>query len=173
MNHAVAVFACAAFACLGLTALPVAASPAADAPAAGPAPVAADGAPVPRPPLSERVRGREEARVAFANSVRTFRVEREDGTDVLYLQDNRRNWLRGELSCFGIGDPRDAFGLRTLDHSPGIDRFSRLRLVGFSRHDGADCRLRSLVRLTAEEALEAGLVRPARPAAPAAAPSAS
>jgi hypothetical protein len=86
-------------------------------------------------------------------------VEREDGDDVLYVEANAREWYRAELSCFGFADARDAHALVPHDRGFGLDRSSRVKLIGLGRHSSNDCHLRSLVKLTPDEAVVRKLVR--------------
>ena len=121
-----------------------------------------------------RFAGRPQARIAFARDVRNFQVKRDGYDDILYLETSRDRWFRAEINCIGINDPRDAHGLLPIDHSSGLDRFSRIALVGFGRQSNT-CQLTDLVELTPEEALEFRLLRrrsvPAASVAPKAAPA--
>ncbi len=80
-----------------------------------------------------------EARIPFV-SFRTIRTFRAVGDDVLYIQDQRRNWYRAALYGPCINLPRalrigvDTRYGDTLDNSAAI-------IV-----DGESCRIRSLVR---------------------------
>ena len=113
---------------------------------------------------TERFAGRPRARIAFAQEVRNFEIKRDGSDDILYLETRRDRWFRSELSCFGIGDPRDAQGLYPLDSTWGFDNFSRIALVSFG-HRTTECRLHNLVELTPAEATEFQLIRPRRDAA--------
>ncbi len=112
---------------------------------------------------AERFADRPQARIAFSQQVRNFQIKRDGNDDVLYLETNRDRWFRSEISCFGINDPRDAYGLVSLDHTSGFDRFSRIGLVDFGRRT-TECRLNGLVQLTPEEAVQLELVKPRRTA---------
>lgn len=131
----------------GLAALG-AADPPASATAVAPAPAAA------------AFEGREQARIPFVRSIRGFRGEREGGDDVLYLEARLNTWYRAEVSCFGIGDIRNAHALLPVDRGFGVDRFSRIAFFEFGDHDANECRVDSLVQLTREEAEARDLVRP-------------
>lgn len=127
---------------------------------------------------AERFEGRPEARISFPSSIRGFRVEREDGDDILYVEGPGRTWYRGELVCFGLRDPDFAFGMVPITNGGSFDRFSRVVFTGIGRHDRTQCRLHSLIELTQSEAVELGLRRAPRasetpPAAPASQPSAN
>jgi hypothetical protein len=118
--------------------------------------------------LSQRLEGRDEARIPFSRSIRTFEVKREQGDDILYIQDLRREWYRGEIFCTGAADPRHAIAIAPIDHSDSFDRFSRILLLSPGERDRNRCTLRSFVKLTADEAIEAGVARAPRQTAEAA-----
>ncbi len=151
---------------LALAVLSGAAALADPAPAAPAAPQAQTNA--------ERFEGRPEARISFPSSIRGFRVEREDGDDILYVEGPGRQWYRGELICFGIRDAEFAFGMVPITNGGSFDRFSRVVFTGVGGHDRTHCRLQSLIQLTQDEAVELGLRRaPREPAAAATPPSAN
>jgi len=81
----------------------------------------------------------EEARIPFAgrSTIRTFRPV---GNDVVYLQDNRRNWYRATLSgpCFNL-DRSLRIGVDTR-YGSTLDNTSSF-IVG-----GERCPIHSLVR---------------------------
>lgn len=111
---------------------------------------------------AERFAGREQARIAFESSIRSWRFEREGNDDILYVEGPRNNWYRAELACFGLSSDADfAVGLIPITHGGGFDRFSSVRFVdgGFGRHGGTNCRLLSLIQLTEDEAFEFELRR--------------
>ena len=126
---------------------------------------------------AQRFEGRPEARISFPSSIRGFRVEREDGDDILYVEGPGRTWYRGELVCFGLRDPDFAYGMVPITNGGSFDRFSRVVFTGIGGHDRTQCRLHSLIQLTQAEAVELGLRRAPRDAAtpaggtPASAPS--
>lgn len=127
---------------------------------------------------AERFEGRPEARISFPSSIRGFRVEREDGDDILYVEGPGRKWYRGELVCFGLRDPDFAYGMVPITNGGSFDRFSRVVFTGIGSHDRTQCRLHSLIELTQSEAVELGLRRAPREtdapqAAPASPPSAN
>lgn len=111
---------------------------------------------------AERFAGRPEARIAFPSSIRGFRVEREDGDDILYVEGPGRQWYRGELVCFGLRDPDFAYGMVPITNGGSFDRFSRVVFTGIGSHDRTHCRLHSLIQLTQAEAVELGLRRAPR-----------
>jgi hypothetical protein len=119
---------------------------------------------------TDRFAGRSHTRIPFTQNVRNFQVKRENSEDILYLETSRDRWFRGEISCFGIDDPRDAQALIPIDRTSGFDRFSRIALVSFG-HRTTECRLDGLVALTPEEAVELKLFRPRRAAAAATTPA--
>lgn len=121
----------------------------------------AAGTPIAPISASERFANRREARIPFARDVRNFQVKREDNDDIIYLETRRDTWFRSEITCMGIGDPRDAHGLVPHPSEMGIDSFSRITLVSFgSGH--TQCSLNSLIALTPQEAVELKLVRAAK-----------
>lgn len=121
---------------------------------------------------AERFEGRPEARISFPSSIRGFRVEREDGDDILYVEGPGRQWYRGELVCFGLRDPDFAYGMVPITNGGSFDRFSRVVFTGIGSHDRTQCRLHSLIELTQSEAVELGLRRaPRETGTPAAAPA--
>lgn len=106
---------------------------------------------------------RKNERVLLTRSIRNFDVRREDGSDrVVYLETGRNAWLRGEMSCFGAGDPRDAHAIDIKDHTGGLDVNSTLVFRQFAAQS-SECRLNNLVALTQEEALERKLIRAPKP----------
>lgn len=106
---------------------------------------------------------RPNARVMMSRSIRNFDVRREDGSDrIIYLEAARNNWLRGELLCRGIGDPRDAHSLEIGDHTTGLSVNSTLIFRALS-HETSVCTLASLVAITPEEAMERKLIRAPKP----------
>jgi hypothetical protein len=128
-------------------------------------PPATNAGPIPNAPVvaENRFAGRPEARIAFARDVRNFQVKREGYDDILFLETRRDTWYRSEIRCTGIADPRDAQALAPIGPTSGIDRFSRVALIGFhSSH--SQCFLNSLIELTPQEAIEFRLVRPKRAA---------
>jgi hypothetical protein len=131
------------------------------------APASAQQAPA-TPTLSQRLEGRDEARIPFSRSIRTFEVKREQGDDILYIQDQRREWYRGEIQCSGVDDPRHAIAIAPIDHSGSFSRFSRIILLAPGEREHNRCNLRSFVKLTADEAIEAGVLRAPRQTAEAA-----
>jgi hypothetical protein len=80
----------------------------------------------------------EQARIPFAGlRIRNFRA---DGQDVVYIEDQRRNWYRAELfgPCSGLPFA-NAIGIDTRGTS-SFDRFSAIVVRG------ERCQLKSLTR---------------------------
>lgn len=114
-------------------------------------------------PIGERVANRSEARIPSTRSIASFRAEREDGTDVLYVETRPRRWYRGEMQCFGMGDVRHALGFAPLDRGFGLERMGRVAFFETGARNRSECRLTTLVELTDDEAVELKLARPRKP----------
>lgn len=104
--------------------------------------------------------GRPEARINFVNTggILGYTTRRENKEDILYIEAAGRTWYRARF--FGFCDDArfaNAIGFRG-DATGGLDRFSSV----FVRHER--CALRSVVRLTPEEAVSLKLRPPPRAA---------
>jgi hypothetical protein len=104
--------------------------------------------------------GRPEARINFVNNggILGYTTRRENDEDVLYIEAAGRTWYRARF--FGFCDDArfaNAIGFRA-DATGGLDRFSSV----FVRHDR--CALRSVIRLTPDEAVSLKLRPPPRTA---------
>jgi hypothetical protein len=141
---------------------PALASDGQPAPAPATEPGAAPSTAPAAPSMAERFAGRGEARIAFESQIRNFRVEQEDGDDILYIEASGNRWYRAPLNCAGSGNPRFAERLIPISRGGGFDRFSRVRLTGLfpDRFDRTECWLDSVVELTPVEAVELKLERP-------------
>ncbi len=104
--------------------------------------------------------GRPEARINFVNTggILGYSTRRENDEDILYIEAAGRTWYRARF--FGFCDDArfaNAIGFRG-DATGGLDRFSSV----YVRHDR--CALRSVIRLTPDEAVALKLRPPPRAA---------
>lgn len=103
--------------------------------------------------------GRPEARISTTWTLDTFRVERENHDDILYLSTGFGKWYRAPMTCFGMGDAENAMRIVPIDRGLGIDRFTKFKLLGLGRShfDNNECMITSLIELTPQETVIFGL----------------
>ena len=80
-----------------------------------------------------------------------FTVKRENNRDILYIEAGLHEWYRAPITCFGMGEPRDALNMQVLSHGFGVDKFTRVYLGGMGPHSSNECTIENLIKLTDEE----------------------